>query len=138
MIKSEFAKALRDYAFTHPELSELSFTQSTKDIEFIGIIGNNDAVNEYMVDALQDDIFIDASYNNIYEDFLKSSYIDDNIKDYFKKIISKASDREIGLIIDEVFITPIMKASNINADTVYIRVIDGMKLSKFKEIIRLD
>ena len=138
MINEEFAKIFREYGFTHPELSELKFS-TCKNIRFVGVMGKNEKVTEYVNSVIQDDeIFIDASYNNIYEDFLKCSYIDDKVKKYFKHLVDKASEGEINLLIDQVFITPIMKESTLDANVVYVRVSSGMILPKFKELIRLE
>lgn len=139
MINQTYAQIFRAYAFTHPEMAELRLIESRKSCKYIAVLGENEVVTEHVKNIITDnDIFIDVSYNNIYEDFLKTSYIDEKAKKYFKKLIESSTEMEIAGIIDEVFNKPFIKTLALDADNVYIRVQQHTNLTRFDEVIRLE
>ncbi len=135
-VNSTYAKSLRDFAYAHPEMEKLTFADTDVVEKYVAVIGSDDAINESL-ELFDDGLFIDPSYNNIYEDYLNTSYVPEADKAYFKFFVDKNNSTEIIDIINKAIINPLLSMKNIDSPIVYIRIHDATNAYLFNEVIRL-
>lgn len=135
-VNAAHAKVLRDFAYSHPEMEKLTFADTDVVEKYVAVIGSDDAINE-SIELFDDSIFIDASYNNIYEDFMNATFVSDDAKAYFKFFVDKNNNAEIIDIINKAIIDPLLQMKNIDSPIVYIRIHDATNAYLFDEVIRL-